>query len=177
MTIVGTNEAPVIAINSGNSATGTVTDTASATTLSSAGTLSFTDVDLTDTHTVSVSSASGDLGTLTTSVAHDSTGGGAGSLAWNYTVLESVAATLAAGQTKVDTFTITVNDGHGGTATQTISVTIVGTNEAPVIAINSGNSATGTVTDTASTRALSSAGTLSFTDVRSEEHTSELQSH
>ncbi|MDB5764748.1 MAG: hypothetical protein JWQ21_3743, partial [Herminiimonas sp.] len=41
---------------------------------------------------------------------------------------------LAAGQTSVDNFTVTVDDGHGGTVDRTISVTITGTNDVPVVA-------------------------------------------
>ncbi len=40
---------------------------------------------------------------------------------------------LAAGETKLETFTITLDDGHGGTVSQTIEVTITGTNDAPVL--------------------------------------------
>ena len=40
---------------------------------------------------------------------------------------------LAAGQTKVETFTITLDDGNGGLITAQIDVTITGTNDAPVI--------------------------------------------
>jgi Ca2+-binding RTX toxin-like protein len=40
---------------------------------------------------------------------------------------------LAAGQTKVEQFTVALNDGHGGIVNQTVSVTITGTNDAPVL--------------------------------------------
>ena len=55
---------------------------------------------------------------------------------------------------------MTVNDGHGGTATQTVSITITGTNDAAVIT----GAATGTVVeDTAAT--LVTAGKLNIADV------------
>jgi VCBS repeat-containing protein len=39
---------------------------------------------------------------------------------------------LAVGQTAVDTFSYSVNDGHGGTASATVSITVSGRNDAPV---------------------------------------------
>ena len=61
---------------------------------------------------------------------------------------------LAAGETAIDTFTYTVDDGNGGSDTATVTVTITGQNDAPVvddadftIAENSNNAAiVGTVT-------------------------------
>ena len=38
-----------------------------------------------------------------------------------------------AGQTKVESFTITLDDQHGGVITEQIDVTITGTNDAPVV--------------------------------------------
>ncbi|MFY2822294.1 VCBS domain-containing protein, partial [Achromobacter xylosoxidans] len=40
---------------------------------------------------------------------------------------------LKEGQKVTDTITVTVDDGHGGTATKTITVDITGTNDAAVI--------------------------------------------
>ncbi|MFY3317950.1 VCBS domain-containing protein, partial [Achromobacter ruhlandii] len=40
---------------------------------------------------------------------------------------------LAEGQKVTDTITVTVNDGHGGFATETITVELTGTNDAPTI--------------------------------------------
>ena len=55
-------------------------------------------------------------------------------ITWNYSVADSAVEYLAAGQTKVETFTITLDDGNGGAVTRTINVTITGTNDAPVVA-------------------------------------------
>jgi VCBS repeat-containing protein len=41
------------------------------------------------------------------------------------------AQSLAAGQTAQDTFTYTINDGHGGTSTATVTLTVNGLNDAP----------------------------------------------
>ena len=61
----------------------------------------------------------------------DSTGIGSGSVAWNYSAPDKTFDFLAAGQTLVVTYAVTVDDGHGGTATQNVAVTITGTNDAP----------------------------------------------
>src|SRR5262249_16817354 len=87
------------------------------------GTLSFSDVDLTKQHAVSlVTASSGALGTLTASVTHDTTGSGTGGvLTWNYSVPDSAINYLAEGQTKVETFTIFLFD---GTSTVSKDVTV-----------------------------------------------------
>ena len=66
---------------------------------------------------------------------------------------------LAEGQTATDTIIVTVNDGKGGTATQEITVTITGTNDAPTI----GGVATGAVTEDAAVTIVT--GQLTKTDV------------
>ena len=40
---------------------------------------------------------------------------------------------LAVGQTATENFTVTVDDGHGGTVDQIVTVTVTGTNDAPTI--------------------------------------------
>ncbi|HEY0197391.1 MAG TPA: VCBS domain-containing protein, partial [Rhodanobacter sp.] len=59
---------------------------------------------------------------------------------WTYTLDNSLAATQALneGQTVPLQFTVQVGDGHGGTATQTIDVTITGTNDSPVADVDTG---------------------------------------
>jgi hypothetical protein len=53
---------------------------------------------------------------------------------WNYSVPASTVEYLAKDQTKVEKFTITLEDGNGGTINRTIEVTITGTNDAPLLA-------------------------------------------
>jgi len=45
---------------------------------------------------------------------------------------------LGAGDTAIDTFSYTVSDGEGGTDPATVTVTVNGTNDAPVVATNTG---------------------------------------
>src|SRR5438874_8790389 len=103
--------------------------------LTDTGTIAFTDVDLTDIHSLSVVTPSaGALGTLTASVTADTTGSGLGGVVtWNYSVADTAVEYLAAGQTKVETFSFNVLDGQGGSVPRTVSVTITGTNDAPVV--------------------------------------------
>ncbi|MBL0422373.1 VCBS domain-containing protein, partial [Ramlibacter sp. AW1] len=86
VTITGTNDVPVVATED---VTGAVAELVSpAGDLTDSGTISFSDVDLTDVHSVSaVTASSGALGTLTASVTTDTTGNGTGGVVtWNYSV-------------------------------------------------------------------------------------------
>src|SRR5438552_7654576 len=92
------------------------------------GTLSFSDVDLQDTHSVTgVAPSAGALGTLTASVTTDDshTTGTGGVITWNYSVADNAIQYLAQGQTKVETFTISLSDGTS-TVTKDVTVTIKG---------------------------------------------------
>ena len=105
--------------------------------LSSSGTITFDDPDLTDTHTVSViSNTTGFLGTLTSSVNTNATGTGKGQILWNFEVSDKAVDYLADGETVTQVYTIEVNDGHGGSDTQEITITITGTNDTPTITEN-----------------------------------------
>ena len=130
VTITGTNEAPVItAQNLIGAVTEQVTEAGN---LSDSGAISFTDADLSDVHLVSATGTpiGETLGTLTVVEDSDTTGTGVGGhLTWTYTVANSAVAYLAAGETKVESFTITLDDQHGGLITRQIDVTITGSND------------------------------------------------
>src|SRR5205085_1259063 len=134
VTITGTNDAPVI---TAQDLVGAVTEqVAPAGNLSDSGVITFTDVDLTDVHLVSATGTpvGTTLGSLTAVKDSDTTGTGTGGqLTWTYTVADSAVEYLAKDQTKVESFTITLDDGNGGLITKQIDVTITGTNDAPVI--------------------------------------------
>ncbi|WP_287369291.1 VCBS domain-containing protein, partial [Thauera sp.] len=131
--ISGTNDAPVVAATD---VTGGVTEAVTPSgNLTDTGTITFTDVDLTDVHTVSaVTPSVGALGTLTASVTTDTTGTGLGGVVtWNYSVAAADVEYLADGETKTETFTFDIEDGEGGVIPRTVTVTITGTNDVPVI--------------------------------------------
>ncbi|MDH2292711.1 VCBS domain-containing protein [Cobetia sp. 10Alg 146] len=150
ITINGRNDGPAISVNSGDSASASLTETDSA--LSTSGTLSVTDVDLSNSVTPSVTSVSsnGDTGALdnddllallgvdTGAIIDDENT--EGTLNWTF---DSSAAGesfdyLSAGESLVLTYTVTVTDTEGATNTQGIVVTIVGTDDASVISSGSG---------------------------------------
>ncbi|HEY2211850.1 MAG TPA: VCBS domain-containing protein, partial [Bradyrhizobium sp.] len=134
VTLAGTNDSPTI---TSENLHGAVTEQlAPGGNLTSSGVISFTDVDLTDVHLVSATGTPIGyvLGTLTAVKDSDTTGTGTGGhLTWTYTVADSAIEYLAAGQTKVESFTITLDDQQGGVITKQIDVTITGTNDAAVI--------------------------------------------
>ena len=149
ITVTGTNDRPVIttgpqtvAFHGGTSEPGgslplTSNDPTS-------GTLTFTDVDLTDTHTVSVKLTSpvdsippAPLAffeqALSAKIATDSTSTGAGTVSWTLADIPVYDADfIPAGETLTLTYTVTVADEHGATSTQTVTVTIKGT-DAPAV--------------------------------------------
>jgi VCBS repeat-containing protein len=97
---------------------------------STAGSISFSDAETTDTHTASFAAVgSGYVGTFSLDPLSES--GGAGSVAWHFTVNNADIQFLAQGQTLTQDYFVTIDDGHGGTATQDVTVTLNGTNDAP----------------------------------------------
>ncbi|WKY29861.1 VCBS domain-containing protein [Pseudomonas donghuensis] len=123
------------------------------------GSITFTDVDLIDTHSVSVTpGASGYLGTFTTNPLSDSTGTGSGSLGWNFAVNNSALQFLGQGQSVTQTYNVVIGDG----AVQTVSITITGTNDQPTLTIVD---STGAMNEGNGTATLSDSGALSFADL------------
>lgn len=114
-------------------------------TLLTKGAFGFTDADLTDTHTAAVigspvvdaSHASGfivpngGLGTFTPLAVTESSG--SGQVPWSFTVDNALVQSLGKGQYITQTYTVLLDDHHGGHATQNVTVTIGGVNDAPVI--------------------------------------------
>nr|WP_249157869.1 FecR domain-containing protein [Bradyrhizobium sp. KB893862 SZCCT0404] len=153
ITITGTNDKPVITTSvptitfeGGTSVPGgpLVSDEATS------GTLDFADVDLTDTHTVSVALTSATLpdgstvppgplaafqSAMSVAIASgaDSTGDGTGTINWSLADLPVYLADfIPRGEVLTLVYTVTVKDAQGATAQQTITVTITGT-DAPAV--------------------------------------------
>ncbi len=155
ITITGTNDVPVIttgpqliSFSGGTSVPGGNLTT----NVPTSGTLAFTDVDLTDTHTVSTKLASAALSgpgslapgplkifetALTASIAKDSTGTGTGDISWKLADLPVYLADfIPRGETLTLTYAVTVTDSQNTTSTQNVTVTITGTDSAAVVWIH-----------------------------------------
>jgi VCBS repeat-containing protein len=161
VTITGTNDNPVVATAD---VTGAVTEQVTPVgNLTDGGTIALADVDLTDTHQIgpAITASAGALGSLTASVNPDTVNGIGGTIQWNYSVAASAVEYLAKNQTKVEQFTIALDDGNGGIINRTIEVTITGTNDAPVIAAIAQKN----LTEQADTAPLTATIPVTFTDV------------
>ena len=86
-----------------------------------AGTIQFFDVDINDTHTVSVTSGTTALGVLNTTLVQQ-----AGLVTWQYVINPAVLNALAPGSVLIEVFDVTIDDGNGGTVTQPVTITLNG---------------------------------------------------
>ena len=155
MTITGTNDAPVVAParppRRARSPSWPARPAATSRLDSASGTLAFTDVDLTNTHSVSQRGPASvgraahaecrSAAALTTArhagasdLKTDSTGSGSGSVGFTFSAADSNFDFLAEGQTLTVTYNVTVKDSSNATSTQPVTFTITGTNDAPMLA-------------------------------------------
>ncbi|QSX34059.1 VCBS domain-containing protein [Shewanella avicenniae] len=140
ITVTGTNDAPVI---SAAVDTGDVQEDGA---LTATGTITAGDVD----NGAVLTFSGDDTGTYGGFSVNPTTG------AWIYTLNNDAVQFLAEGETRTETFTVTVTDEFGATDTQDVTVTITGTNDLPIISEDSG----AVIEDTV----LSAGGTLTATD-------------
>ena len=135
----GDNDAPVI-VAGATDAVGAVTEDAASPDLTDTGVVAFDDADISDLHSASVVASAGNTlgGTLTLgSVVEDGAGGvGNGTVGWAYNVANANTQYLGAGVTATETFNVTISDGHGGSVTQAVTVTVTGVNDAATITVN-----------------------------------------
>ena len=121
ITITGANDGPVIVVAGTAAQVTTSTSTAQ-------GTIKFSDFDIADLHTATATHATSVIGTLTLGTIDDTTGvlGKTGTVNWTYAVNPDLmgAALVTAGGTLTETFNITISDGHGGTISQPVTVTV-----------------------------------------------------
>src|SRR5262249_55904302 len=116
ITVIGTNDVPVITSAQSGAVT-EHTNVDNSGNLNAGGAITFTDVDLTDKHTVpSTPGGTNYLGTSTPTLAQDATGGTAGVVVWTFSVSDKAVEFLAAGQTLTQTYAVQVADNNGGTA-------------------------------------------------------------
>ncbi|OGB25028.1 MAG: hypothetical protein A3I66_03335 [Burkholderiales bacterium RIFCSPLOWO2_02_FULL_57_36] len=127
VTIQGSNDAPVAS----GAVAGSVADTAANDTFTNlTGSFSATDVDTGDTQTWSVGGGTVQIGTYGTLNLNATTG------AYTYVVNAAAVNALPAGSNPTDVFTATVTDTAGATSTQTLTVSVAGTNDTPGAANN-----------------------------------------
>ncbi|WP_277590574.1 VCBS domain-containing protein [Pseudomonas chlororaphis] len=146
---------------------GTVTEDASTTpspadSHSATGTIAFSDVDLSDTHTASFVAAQGNataLGNFVLASVAEAADTANGTVNWTYTLDNAAAQSLAQGQTASETYVVTISDGHGSSTTQNVTITITGTNDQ--VQITSGVQ-TGDAKEDSGDYAAS--GSITFTD-------------
>ncbi|MGV7214203.1 FecR domain-containing protein [Bradyrhizobium sp. UFLA05-112] len=152
VTVTGTNDTPVITssvpvitFEGGTSVPGGPLTSE----VPTSGTLTFTDVDLTDTHKVSVKLTGATLPdgstvppgplaifekAMSVAIDTDSTGTGDGVIDWSLADLPVYLADfIPKGEVLTLTYTVTVTDSQGATATRTITVTIKGTDSPAVV--------------------------------------------
>ncbi len=88
------------------------------------GRIGFADADLTDSHTVAVRpDTSGYVGNFTWTLTN-STGTGAGRINWNFSVSDADIQYLGPSSTLTQTYHVVINDGHGGSVTQDVTVAV-----------------------------------------------------
>jgi VCBS repeat-containing protein len=145
VTVNGTNDAPTIDAG-GTDDSGSVTElpnndpNENAFTHTDSGTIAFDDVDLSDTHSASFTPQGGGyLGTFTL----DPVNQGGDTVGWDFSVSDSDLDFLADGQTLTQTYTVEIDDGNGGTATQDVTITITGESDGPQTEWYIDNSAVG----------------------------------
>ncbi|WP_312657436.1 retention module-containing protein [Kluyvera ascorbata] len=137
--IKGTNDLPVLTTEGGSVVEDQTTDPM----ISTTGSLSYTDVDVADSHEVTTTGTLKEFSWGDSShplsaaeeaalksgiftINEDGTG-------WHYELSNEAIQFLAEGQTATVSYEVTVDDGHGTPVTETVTITITGTNDAPTI--------------------------------------------
>jgi VCBS repeat-containing protein len=93
-----------------------------------AGLITYTDSDATDLHTASVAAeGTGYLGTFSLNTSNIDSDDSVG---WSFSVSDKAIDYLTAGQTLTQSYDVTLDDGHGGTAMQMVTITIIGASDA-----------------------------------------------
>src|SRR6185503_6946678 len=94
VTLMGVNDAPVI--ESADAQASLLEDAAPSGVEAASGEIAFSDVDLTDGHTVAMLAlGSGYLGTFAATLGNDSTGGAVGAAGWTFSVDDAAIQALA----------------------------------------------------------------------------------
>ena len=163
VSVTAVNDPPVVLSSTNGTTTEDAADELTATVF-----VSFKDLDLADTLTYSFTADQANKlsGTLTAPQANNSGAAADGSVSYTYKLANSAVQYLAKGQPIVEKFTITASDGHGGTASREVTVTITGTNDAPMVAAIT--NVNGEVTELGvdgNPNELTTSGSFDFSDV------------
>ena len=149
------------------------------------GAVSFNDVDLSDLETSSISGSqvtatlangyaltaaqqAALVNAFSIGSASHNTVSGDGSIAWQYSISDGALDFLGANDVVTLTYTVQVDDGNGGTATQDVTVTVHGTEDGPTI---TSLTQAATITEIAdlgpgeNTAAHTASGAVTFNDV------------
>lgn len=177
VTITGTNDAPAISLGTGDAANGDVTET-DASHLTVSDTLTVTDADISDTVSTSVTgikvSGSGNiqgnipskqelLEMFSTKIDGLTNATTEGKITWTFDSGDKTFDYLSVGETVELTYTVKVDDGHGGTTTQDVVVTVHGSNDSPEISVGAGDSTGKELTESGA--GLTDNGTLTLKDI------------
>jgi VCBS repeat-containing protein len=169
ITVTGTNDGPAF---TGAPASASFAEEAA---LTATGSLAFNDVDITDVHTNTFTvAASGTttglaltnaqllalFSTTTTSTAASSSG----SIGWAFAGSNPAFQYLAQGESVTLTYSVTIADGNGGTATQDVAITVTGENDTPIITAGGTNTAAATEVVSGDTT-INVSGSFAVTDV------------
>lgn len=173
ITITGTDDDPTISATASNGVVVEPGD-ASAVDIADVGTVSFDDIDTSDT--IDITFASNDdiswsggtidptlaallVGGFTTGTSNATT---PGTTPWTYNVEDADLDFLAKDETITFSYAITADDGNGGTANATVSFTITGTNDTPSVSADNGSIIEN---GDAASQDLTETGTVTFDDI------------
>ena len=185
MDVLGTNDAPHLEVDTSGlhqfieraDQTGNTTDIRT-----TGGTLTFTDVDFSDTHTASKSLVSADwsggatlpsglstaLGNALSLTLHDSTGLGSGSIDFAFSLADSNFDFLAEGETLIIKYNVSVIDSNHVSSIQQVTIIVTGTEDVPAITSGAQSGSVSEIADNAAgenTDIHHQSGTVTFTDV------------
>ncbi|WFT94412.1 VCBS domain-containing protein [Bradyrhizobium barranii] len=152
-----------------------VADTHPTSTEIAAGSVVFVDSIATDSHVLTATFLSSDggsapIGTLAAALVADTTGGtGSGHAGWTYEAANSDLEAIATGQVIHEVWQLALDDGHGGTALQNVTISLSKTppNTAPVVTTTSADVFAQVTEAAATTGSLAHdqvSGTISFAD-------------
>ena len=109
---------------------------------------------------------------LSTTVSHDSTGSGAGSVDFTFSAADKNFDFLAEGATLTVTYNVTVADNLGVSSTQQVTITITGTNDVPTIDAATNPAAIAEIVGDSHAQDIPQVnGTISITDLDHRRHT------